>query len=127
VRVDRLDHLVLTVANIDATVEFYIRVLGMQAVTFGPGRTALAFGTSKINLHEAGKEFKPKALRPTPGSADICLIVDDDIGDVITELAAAGIAIEEGPVERTGATGPIVSCYLRDPDENLIELSNYTP
>jgi catechol 2,3-dioxygenase-like lactoylglutathione lyase family enzyme len=127
VRVDRLDHLVLTVANIDATVEFYTRVLGMQAVTFGPGRTALAFGTSKINLHEAGKEFKPKALRPTPGSADICLIVDDDIGDVITELAAAGIAIEEGPVERTGATGPIVSCYLRDPDENLIELSNYTP
>ena len=99
----------------------------MQAVTFGPGRTALAFGTSKINLHEAGKEFEPKALRPTPGSADICLIVDDDIGDVITELAAAGIAIEEGPVERTGATGPIVSCYLRDPDENLIELSNYTP
>jgi len=127
VRVDRLDHLVLTVADIGATVGFYTRVLGMKAVTFGPGRTALTFGTSKINLHEAGREFEPKALRPTPGSADVCLIVDDDIGEVITELAAAGIAIEEGPVARTGATGPIVSCYIRDPDQNLIELSNYAP
>jgi catechol 2,3-dioxygenase-like lactoylglutathione lyase family enzyme len=92
---------------------------------FGAGRTALTFGTSKINLHEAGKEFEPKALRPTPGSADICLVVDDDIAEVIAELTAAGITIEEGPVQRTGATGPIVSCYLRDPDQNLIELSNY--
>jgi catechol 2,3-dioxygenase-like lactoylglutathione lyase family enzyme len=96
-------------------------------VTFGRGRTALTFGTSKINLHEAGREFEPKALRPTPGSADVCLVVDDDIGGVIAELAAAGIAIEEGPVARTGATGPIVSCYIRDPDQNLIELSNYAP
>lgn len=126
-RVDRLDHLVLTVADIGATVGFYTQVLGMKAVTFGPGRTALTFGISKINLHEAGREFEPKALRPTPGSADVCLIVDDDIGEVITELAAAGIAIEEGPVARTGATGPIVSCYIRDPDQNLIELSNYAP
>jgi catechol 2,3-dioxygenase-like lactoylglutathione lyase family enzyme len=127
VRVDRLDHLVLTVADIGATAGFYTQVLGMKAVTFGPGRTALTFGISKINLHEAGREFEPKALRPTPGSADVCLIVDDDIGEVITELAAAGIAIEEGPVARTGATGPIVSCYIRDPDQNLIELSNYAP
>jgi catechol 2,3-dioxygenase-like lactoylglutathione lyase family enzyme len=127
VRVDRLDHLVLTVADIGAAVGFYTRVLGMEAVTFGAGRTALTFGTSKINLHEAGREFEPKALRPTPGSADVCLIVDDDIGEVIAELAAAGIAIEEGPVARTGATGPIVSCYIRDPDHNLIELSNYAP
>jgi catechol 2,3-dioxygenase-like lactoylglutathione lyase family enzyme len=127
VRVDRLDHLVLTVADIGATVGFYTQVLGMKAVTFGPGRTALTFGISKINLHEAGREFEPKALRPTPGSADVCLIVDDDIGEVIAELAAAGIAIEEGPVARTGATGPIVSCYIRDPDQNLIELSNYAP
>lgn len=126
-RVDRLDHLVLTVADIGATVGFYTQVLGMKAVTFGPGRTALTFGISKINLHEAGREFEPKALRPTPGSADVCLVVDDDIGEVITELAAAGIAIEEGPVARTGATGPIVSCYIRDPDQNLIELSNYAP
>lgn len=126
-RVDRLDHLVLTVADIGATVGFYTQVLGMKAVTFGPGRTALTFGISKINLHEAGREFEPKALRPTPGSADVCLVVDDDIGEVIAELAAAGIAIEEGPVARTGATGPIVSCYIRDPDQNLIELSNYAP
>jgi catechol 2,3-dioxygenase-like lactoylglutathione lyase family enzyme len=124
-RVSRLDHLVLTVASIDATVRFYTEVLGMTAVTFGAGRTALTFGTSKINLHEAGREFEPKALRPTPGSADVCLIVDDDIRELITELTGAGIVIEEGPVERTGATGPIISCYLRDPDQNLIELSNY--
>lgn len=117
----------LTVAIIEATVGFYTRVLGMEAVTFGPGRTALTFGTSKINLHQAGKEFEPKALRPTPGSADLCLIVDDDIAEVLTELAAAGVPVEQGPVERTGATGPIVSCYLRDPDHNLIELSNYLP
>jgi catechol 2,3-dioxygenase-like lactoylglutathione lyase family enzyme len=125
--VNRLDHLVLTVASIDVTVDFYTRVLRMEAITFGTGRTALKFGTSKINLHEAGKEFEPKALRPTPGSADICLIVDDDIATVIADLTGAGITIEEGPVDRTGATGPIVSCYLRDPDQNLIELSNYAP
>ena len=126
-RVDRIDHLVLTVASIEATVEFYTRVLGMGVVTFGAGRTALTFGASKINLHEAGHEFEPKALRPTPGSADICLIVEDGIADVIAQLATAGVPVEAGPVERTGATGPIVSCYLRDPDHNLIELSNYLP
>ena len=126
-RVDRLDHLVLTVASIEATVEFYTRVLSMGVVTFGAGRTALTFGTSKINLHETSNEFEPKALHPTPGSADICLIVDDGIADVIAQLAVAGVPVEAGPVERTGATGPIVSCYLRDPDHNLIELSNYVP
>ena len=126
-RIDRLDHLVLTVASIEAAAEFYTRVLGMGVVTFGAGRTALTFGTSKINLHEAGKEFEPKARRPTPGSADICLIVEDGIADVMAELAAAGVGTEEGPVPRTGATGPITSCYLRDPDGNLIELSNYRP
>jgi catechol 2,3-dioxygenase-like lactoylglutathione lyase family enzyme len=127
VRVGRLDHLVLTVASIEATVEFYTRVLGMEVMTFGAGRTALAFGTSKINLHQAGKEFEPKALRPTPGSADLCLIVEDDIAEILAELAAAGVPVEQGPVERTGAAGPIISCYLRDPDRNLIELSNYRP
>ncbi|HEY1343381.1 MAG TPA: VOC family protein [Streptosporangiaceae bacterium] len=126
-RVNRLDHLVLTVASIEAAAEFYTRVLGMEVMTFGSGRTALAFGTSKINLHQAGKEFEPKALRPTPGSADLCLIVDDDIAGVLAELAAAGVAVEEGPVERTGALGPMISCYVRDPDHNLIELSNYRP
>ena len=126
-RIDRLDHLVLTVASIEAAAEFYTRVLGMGVVTFGAGRTALTFGTSKINLHETGKEFEPKASHPTPGSADICLIIDDGIADVIAQLAVAGVPVEAGPVERTGATGPIVSCYLRDPDHNLIELSNYLP
>jgi len=126
-RVSRLDHLVLTVESIDATVAFYTRVLGMKAITFGAGRTALTFGISKINLHEKGKEFEPKALHPVPGSADLCLIVEEDIGAVMTGLADAGVAIELGPVERTGATGPIISCYLRDPDQNLIELSNYVP
>ena len=124
-QIDRLDHLVLTVASIDVTVDFYTRVLGMEAVTFGAGRTALTFGTSKINLHEAGREFEPKAWRPTPGSADLCLIVSEDIPRVMTELAAAGLPIEEGPVKRTGALGTMTSCYLRDPDQNLIELSHY--
>jgi len=125
VKINRLDHFVLTVADIDATVAFYTSQLGMQAVTFGDGRTALAFGSSKINLHEVGKEFEPKAVRPTPGSADICLVVDEPVADVMAQLTSAGIPIEEGPVERTGAIGPILSCYLRDPDGNLIELSNY--
>jgi catechol 2,3-dioxygenase-like lactoylglutathione lyase family enzyme len=125
VKINRLDHFVLTVADIAATVDFYTRVLGMAEVSFGAGRRALAFGDSKINLHEAGKEFEPKADHPTPGSADVCLIVEDDIEQVIAQLTAAGVPILEGPVERTGATGPIVSCYLRDPDQNLVELSNY--
>lgn len=124
-RIDRLDHLVLTVADIDATVAFYTRVLGMEAVTFGAGRTALAFGRSKINLHRAGHEFEPKALRPTPGSADLCLIAAGPLDQVIEDLAAHGIPVEEGPVERTGATGPILSVYFRDPDQNLIEVSTY--
>jgi catechol 2,3-dioxygenase-like lactoylglutathione lyase family enzyme len=123
--VNRFDHVVLTVASIDATVDFYTRVLGMTAVTFGDGRTALRFGDSKINLHQAGHEFEPKARHPAPGSMDLCLIVDDPIEDALAQLAAAGVAVEEGPVARTGATGEIVSCYLRDPDGNLIELSNY--
>jgi catechol 2,3-dioxygenase-like lactoylglutathione lyase family enzyme len=124
-RIQHLDHLVLTVADLDATVEFYLSVLGMQAVMFRGGRTALTFGTSKINLHERGKEFEPKAAHPTPGSADLCFVVADPIADLVEQLNAAGVAIEEGPVERTGARGPIISCYIRDPDDNLIELSNY--
>ena len=124
-RIDRLDHLVLTVADIDATVDFYTRVLGMEAVTFGAGRAALAFGRSKINLHRAGHEFEPKAHRPTPGSADLCLIAEGPLEQVIEDLAAHGVPIEEGPVERTGATGPIRSVYFRDPDLNLIEVSTY--
>lgn len=126
-RIDRLDHLVLTVADIDATVDFYVRVLGMEEVVFGAGRRALAFGASKINLHEAGREFEPKAARPTPGSADLCLITEAPLDLVTAELRRHGVAIEEGPVERTGATGPITSVYLRDPDGNLIEIATYGP
>jgi len=125
VQIDRLDHLVFTVADIDATVSFYTDVLGMDAVTFGAGRKALTFGRSKINLHQAGHEFEPKADRPTPGSADLCLITNDPLTQVVAELGAHGVPIEEGPIERTGATGPILSVYFRDPDANLIEVSNY--
>jgi catechol 2,3-dioxygenase-like lactoylglutathione lyase family enzyme len=125
VRIDRLDHLVLTVADVGATVEFYERVLGMRPVTFGDGRQALSFGDSKINLHQAGREFEPKAAAPTPGSADVCLIAADPLDQVCADLAAHRVAIEEGPVMRTGATGTIRSVYIRDPDGNLIEISNY--
>lgn len=120
-----LDHLVLTVASIEATAAFYQRVLGMDVVTFGAGRTALTFGPQKINLHQAGREFEPKAARPTPGSADLCLIAEGGTEAVIAHLTAEGVTVEEGPVMRTGATGPIRSVYFRDPDGNLIEVSEY--
>ncbi len=122
--ISHLDHLVLTVADIEKTVGFYTRVLGMQLVTFGEGRKALAFGHQKINLHQAGREFEPKAERPTPGSADLCFIVATPLDRVIAHLETQGVSIIEGPVQRTGATGPIRSVYVRDPDLNLIELSN---
>ena len=125
-RIDRLDHLVLTVADIDATVDLLpAGFWALPAVTFGAGRTALAFGHSKINLHRAGHEFEPKAFRPAPGSADLCLIAADPLEQVIEELAAREVPIEVGPVERAGATGTILSVYFRDPDQNLIEVSNY--
>lgn len=120
--ITRLDHLVLTVADIDASIRFYTQ-LGMEAITFGAGRQALAFGQQKINLHQVDKTFEPKAQRPTAGSADLCLIVEEALSEVIAQLTNMGIAIEEGPIERTGATGPILSVYVRDPDLNLIELS----
>jgi len=124
--IDRLDHLVLTVRDLDATVAFYTRVLGMQVVTFGAQkRTALSFGNQKINLHVAGREFEPKALHPTPGSADLCFVTDVPLAEVQAHLAACGVAVEEGPVGRTGAVGPITSVYVRDPDRNLIEICNY--
>jgi len=124
--IDRLDHIVLTVADIDTTVAFYTRVLGFDVVTFGEGRKALTFGRQKFNLHQQGKEFEPKAKAPTPGAIDLCLIASTPLDEVIEELNALGVAIEEGPVDRTGATGPIRSVYLRDPDQNLIEISNYS-
>lgn len=125
VRIERLDHLVLTVADVAATCAFYERVLGMEAVTFGPGRKALVFGEQKINLHPAGREFEPKAMRPTPGSADLCLIAATPLETVAAHLAACDVGIEEGPVARTGAVGPITSLYFRDPDGNLIEVATY--
>jgi catechol 2,3-dioxygenase-like lactoylglutathione lyase family enzyme len=124
VLIDRLDHLVLTVRDLEATTDFYQRALGMRRETFGAGRVALHFGRQKINLHPAGGEFDPKAVRPTPGSADLCFITETPIEAAQAHLEACGIPIEEGPVARTGAQGPIVSLYLRDPDGNLIEVSN---
>src|SRR3954451_9206481 len=117
-----LDHLVLTVADIDATVAFYER-LGMRRESFGGGRVALRFGAQKMNLHRAGAEITPHARRPTPGSADLCFLIGGHLADVERELVAGGIPIELGPVDRTGAEGPIRSLYLRDPDGNLVELS----
>jgi catechol 2,3-dioxygenase-like lactoylglutathione lyase family enzyme len=124
-RIDRIDHLVLTVRSIESSCAFYSRVLGMDVVTFGAGRKALAFGAQKINLHQAEHEFEPKAAHPAPGSADICLIASTPLSEVIAHLARCEVPILEGPVRRTGATGPIRSVYFRDPDHNLIEVSTY--
>jgi catechol 2,3-dioxygenase-like lactoylglutathione lyase family enzyme len=123
--IKRLDHLVLTVADVDASIAFYTKAMGMTPLTFGEGRRALAFGEQKINLHPAKAPLKPHALHPTPGSADLCFITSGQMTDVITHLARAGVAIEQGPVARTGALGPITSVYFRDPDGNLIEVSRY--
>ncbi len=121
----RLDHLVLTVKNLEITVQFYVSVLGMEKEEFGAGRLALKYGNQKINLHQAGKEFEPKAQVPTPGSADLCFITEIPLVEAIEHVRSMGVEILEGPVLRTGATGPISSFYFRDPDMNLIEVSNY--
>lgn len=126
-KIDSLDHLVLTVKDIEVTASFYSTVLGMEVVTFGAGRKALAFGTQKINLHQHGKEFEPKTHQPTPGSADLCFITSVPLAEVIDHLAACNVVLIEGPVQRTGAMGPILSVYFRDPDLNLIEVSNRLP
>ncbi|MBS4215192.1 VOC family protein [Neobacillus rhizophilus] len=120
-----LDHLVLTVKDIEVTCEFYSSVMGMEVQTFGEGRKALKFGNQKINLHQSGKEFEPKAIQPTPGSADLCFITDTPIEQIVEYLEKHGITIIQGPIERTGALGSINSVYFRDPDLNLIEVSNY--
>lgn len=138
-RISHLDHFVLTVADIDATVAFYTRVLGMQKVVFGEGRVALRFGdggdgdggggggAQKINLHLKGNEFVPHAHAPVAGGGDFCLIAEGGIDTVIADLDAAGVAIELGPVARTGAAGPMESVYIRDPDRNLVEIAVYPP
>ncbi len=121
-RIRSLDHIVLTCADPDATVAFYERV-GMEREEFGAGRLALRFGDQKLNLHWAGAEFQPHAAMPAPGSADLCLLVDGPIAAVVEHLALVGIPVEEGPVERTGAVGPLLSVYVRDPDGNLVEFA----
>ena len=123
--IERLDHLVLTVADIARTVDFYQRVLGMRHEVFGQGRSALVFGQQKFNLHQRGKEFEPKAAQPTPGAIDLCLITEWPSERLLAHLQQQGVAIEEGPVTRTGAIGPIESVYFRDPDGNLLEVSRY--
>ena len=124
-QVDRLDHLVLTVKDINTTCEFYTKVLGMEEVTFADRRQALFFGSQKINLHQHGGEFDPKSKEPTPGSADLCFITRVPLAEVIQHVRGCGVEILEGPVDRTGASGAILSIYFRDPDGNLIEVSNY--
>ncbi|WP_375738313.1 VOC family protein [Pseudomonas boanensis] len=123
---ERIDHLVLTVEDIPRTVDFYQRVLGMRHETFGNGRSALVFGQQKFNLHQAGREFEPKATRPVPGAIDLCLITRWPLERVLDHLAEQGVDVEEGPVARTGALGPIESVYFRDPDGNLIEVGRYS-
>jgi catechol 2,3-dioxygenase-like lactoylglutathione lyase family enzyme len=122
--IDGIDHVVITAADVDRTVEFYSRVLGMTEVSFGAGRRALTFGTQKINLHQAGAELEPKAARPTPGSGDLCFVTRTPLTRVVEHLQACGIDIVEGPVARTGAVGPLRSVYVRDPDGNLVEIAN---
>lgn len=126
IAVDRIDHLVLTVFDLDRTLAFYQRVLGMEPITFAGGRRGLAFGRQKLNLHQAGREFEPKALKPTPGSIDLCFATETPLEEVVAHLKACGVVIAEGPVPKTGALGPMMSVYFRDPDGNLVEVSNYS-
>lgn len=126
-KIERLDHLVLTVADITATCDFYRTALGMEVITFGEGRTALRFGNQKINLHEAGREVDPKAERPTPGSGDLCFITGIPLDSVVAHLKACGVEILLGPVRRTGARAKLNSLYVRDPDHNLVEVANELP
>lgn len=123
--IERLDHLVLTATDLHATIDFYSKVLGMQPVEFQGGRMALQFGDQKINLHQAGSEFEPKAQRPTPGSLDLCFVASAGSADVVAHLQDRGVAIELGPVDRIGARGAMRSIYLRDPDGNLVEIASY--
>ncbi len=123
--VTTIDHFVLTVASIQATCDFYARALGFGVEVFGPqNRTALTFGNQKINLHEVGREFEPRARLATAGSGDFCLLAETPVADIAAHLTAEGIEVIDGPAPKTGATGPILSIYFRDPDGNLVEVSN---
>jgi catechol 2,3-dioxygenase-like lactoylglutathione lyase family enzyme len=119
-----IDHFVLTCADVDATTDFYARVLGMVPETFAGGRRALTFGGQKINLHQKGAEFEPKARLATAGSGDFCLLSDVPVAEIAAHLAAEGVEVILGPVPKTGAAGPLTSIYFRDPDGNLVEVSN---
>ena len=123
-KIRKLDHFVLTVRDIEKTISFYTSVMGMKKEVFGRGRVALKYGDQKINLHELGNEFEPKAAKPTPGSADLCFITNTPLKEAVSHVKSSGIAIIEGPVKRTGAKGSILSFYFRDPDHNLIEVAN---
>lgn len=125
ISLDRIDHLVLTVRNISKTIQFYCNVLGMNEITFGNKRKALKFGNQKINLHPQSSEITPKAKQPTPGAMDICFITQAPIDSVIDNLQKHTINIELGPVQRQGAQGNMTSVYIRDPDDNLIEIAHY--
>lgn len=125
--IDHVDHIVLTTRDLERCVDFYTRVLGMRLEEFGAGRLAFRFGEQKINLHVAGKEFEPKADRPTPGSLDLCFIASVPLTEVVQRLRDAGVPIIEGPVRRTGAAFPILSVYVRDPDLNLVEIAERAP
>jgi catechol 2,3-dioxygenase-like lactoylglutathione lyase family enzyme len=122
--ISKLDHLVLTVQDIEKTTSFYVSVMGMKKEVLAYGRVALRYGSQKINLHAFGKEFEPKAHKPTPGSADLCFITQTPLNDAMAHVKRCGVEIIEGPLERTGANGPIRSFYFRDPDHNLIEVAN---
>jgi catechol 2,3-dioxygenase-like lactoylglutathione lyase family enzyme len=123
--IERIDHFVLTVRSLEATLSFYERALGFQRELL-PGRpAALKFGPQKINVHEAARTFEPKAAHPTPGAGDFCLITLRPLEDVLAHLKSCGVAIELGPVARTGALGAMTSIYFRDPDENLVEVARY--
>lgn len=124
-RIDRIDHIVLTVSDVERTCEFYSDVLGMRTVTFGEGRKALWFGAQKINLHQLGDEAEPKATFPGPGSVDLCFVARGPLEDVVSHLMSRDVEILHGPVRREGALGEMKSVYFRDPDGNLIEVSSY--
>ena len=124
-KIDSIDHVVFTVKDIKATCDFYTKVLGMEVVTFGEGRKALAFGSQKINLQQLGRESTLVADKPTPGSADICFVTSVPVSEVIAHLNPSGVRLVGGPVERNGARGMMTSVYFRDPDLNLVEVSNY--
>jgi catechol 2,3-dioxygenase-like lactoylglutathione lyase family enzyme len=124
-KIDSIDHVVFTVKDINATCEFYSKVLGMEVVTFGEGRKALAFGSQKINLQQLGRESTLIADKPTSGSADICFVTSVPVSEVIAHLNSCGVRLVGGPVERNGARGMMMSVYFRDPDMNLVEVSNY--